>query len=73
MAFGGVILTGVVDRETALARGPTRSLRMRPNMLGVRYKMAEDHLVLLPVNLWAPMLEKKARMRSSSSRFQVRA
>jgi hypothetical protein len=72
MAFGGVILSGVVDRQEALDRHPLPSLRMRLHTLGVRYKMAEDHLVLLPANSWAPMLEKKARMRSSSSRFQVR-
>jgi hypothetical protein len=60
-AFGGVILMGVVDRETALALDPPPSLRMRLNMLGVRYKMAEDHLLLLSANSWAPMLKKGAR------------
>ena len=65
LAFGGVILTGVVDREQALDPEPPPSLRMRLNMLGVRYKIADDHLVLLPANSWAPMLKKRARMSSS--------
>jgi hypothetical protein len=56
---GGVILTGVVDREQALDPEPPLSLRMRLNMLGVHYQMAEDHLVLLPTNSWAPMLGKR--------------
>lgn len=60
-AVGRVILMGVVDCETALALDPPRSLRMRLNMLGVRYKMAEDQLLLLPVNSWAPMLKKGDR------------
>jgi hypothetical protein len=51
-ASGGVILTGVVDREQALDPEPPPSLRMRLNRLGVRYKMAEDHLVPLPVHSW---------------------
>jgi hypothetical protein len=50
---GGVILTGVVDRESALDPEPPPSLRMRLHMLGVRYRMADDHLVLLPANAWA--------------------
>ena len=59
MDFDGVILMGVVDREEALNPEPPPSLRMRLNMLGVHYQMAEDHLVLLPVNSWAPMLGKR--------------
>jgi hypothetical protein len=50
MTCGGVILTGVVDRETALDPAPSPSLRMRLKMLGVRYQMADDHLVLIPAN-----------------------
>lgn len=57
--FDGVILAGVVDREGALNPEPPPSLRMRLNMLGVHYQMAEDHLVLLPVNSWAPMPGKR--------------
>jgi hypothetical protein len=52
MDLGGVILTGVVERDQALDPEPPLSLRMRLHMLGVRYKMAEDHLVLLPANSW---------------------
>jgi hypothetical protein len=62
MAFGGVILTGVVDREEALNPEPPSSLRMRLYMLGVRYKIADEHLVLLPANSWAPLLKKRARV-----------
>jgi hypothetical protein len=58
MAFGGVILTGAVDRENALDPEPPPSLRMRLNMLGVRYKIADEHLVLLPANSWVPMFKK---------------
>jgi hypothetical protein len=50
MSSGGVILTGVVDRETALNPKPSPSLRMRLKMLGVRYQMADDHLVLIPAS-----------------------
>ncbi len=57
--FDGVILTGVVDREEALSPEPAPSPRMRLNMLGVHYQMAEDHLVLLPVKSWAPSLGKR--------------
>lgn len=57
--FDGVILTGVVDREEALSPEPAPSPRMRLNMLGVHYRMAEDHLVLLPVKSWAPILGKR--------------
>ena len=56
--FGDVILMGVVDRESALDPNQPVSLRMRLSMLGVRYKMADDHLVLLPANPWVPMLKK---------------
>jgi hypothetical protein len=59
MAFRGVILTGVVDRENVLDPEPPPSLRMRLNMLGVRYKIADDHLVLLPANSWVPMFKKR--------------
>ena len=65
MAFGGVILTGIVDREEALDCHPPPSLRMRLHMLGVRYKMAEDHLLLLPTNSWVPMLKERERMLPS--------
>lgn len=27
-------------------------------MLGVRYKMADGHLVLLPANSWVPMFKE---------------
>ncbi len=57
--FDDVILTGMVDRERALDSEQPLSLRMRLIMLGVRYKMADDHLVLLPVNSWAAMLRKR--------------
>jgi hypothetical protein len=59
LAAGGVILTGVVDREIALDPEPPPALRMTLNMVGVSYKMAENHLVLLPANSWVPMLTKK--------------
>jgi hypothetical protein len=58
MPVGGVILTGVVDRESVLDPEPPPSLRMRLKMLGVCYKMADDHLMLLPANAWGPVLEK---------------
>ena len=57
MAFGGVILTGVVHRETALAPEPPPSLKQRLITLGVRYKMGGDHLMILPDNLWGPILK----------------
>ena len=57
--FGEVILTGVVDRERALDPEQPLSLRMRLSMLGVRYKMADDHLVLLPANSWVPMFKER--------------
>ena len=56
--FDDVILAGMVDRERALDSEQPLSLRMKLIMLGVRYKMADDHLVLLPVNPWVPMLKK---------------
>jgi hypothetical protein len=57
--FGEVILTGVVDRERALDLEQPLSLRMRLSMLGVRYKMTDDHLVLLPANSWVPMFKER--------------
>jgi len=57
MSFGGVIFAGIVDRGSALAPQPPPSLRQRLISLGVRYKMGGDHLVLLPVNSWGPMLQ----------------
>ena len=56
--FGDVILAGVVDRERALDPEQPVSLRMRLSMLGVSYKMADDHLLILPANSWVPMLQR---------------
>jgi hypothetical protein len=56
---GDVILAGVVDRERALDPEQPLSLRMRLSMLGVIYKMADDHLVILPAHSWVPMLKKR--------------
>jgi len=57
MSFGGVIFAGVVDRGSALAPAPPPSLRQRLITLGVRYKMGEGHLALLPATSWGPMLK----------------
>jgi hypothetical protein len=57
MPAGGIILAGVVDRESALDPEPPPSLRMRLKMLGVHFKMADDHLMLLPANAWGRMFE----------------
>jgi hypothetical protein len=64
MASGGVILSGVVDRETALDSEPPPSLRWRLIMLGVSFRMVADHLVLLPANTWGPLLENRRRKAS---------
>jgi hypothetical protein len=53
--FGDVILAGVVDRERVLDPEQPVSLRMRLSMLGVSYKMADNHLLILPVNSWVPI------------------
>jgi hypothetical protein len=58
-SLGGVILTGVVDRQTALDPQPPPSIRMRLYSLGVRFKMADDRLMLLPTDSWASMLKKR--------------
>jgi hypothetical protein len=57
MSFGGVIFAGVVDRESALAPQPPPSLKQRLITLGVRFKMGDDRLALLPANSWGPMLK----------------
>jgi hypothetical protein len=59
--FGEVILGGVVDRASVLDPEQPLSLRMRLRMLGVTYQMADDHLVLLPANSWAPTFRKRDR------------
>jgi hypothetical protein len=57
--FGDVILAGVVDRERVLAPERPLSLRMRLRNLGVNYRMAGDHLVVLPADTSAvPMFEQ---------------
>jgi hypothetical protein len=63
--FGEVILTGAVDRERVLASERPLSLRMRLLNLGVIYRMADNHLVLLPATSLAPLFEQ-GRYHSSS-------
>jgi hypothetical protein len=61
MASGGVILTGVVDRETALGSEPPPSLRWRLIMLGISFRLVANHLVLLPGKTWGPMVKSGRR------------
>jgi hypothetical protein len=54
--FGDIILGGVVDRARVLDPEQPLSLRMRLLLLGVTYKLADDHLVRLPANSWVSPL-----------------